>query len=84
MSVEEHKTSQEQFSIDSLDEIVSRARIMKEEIEVIIKHKRIKPEDIHPTLLNWFTKVMQLIRRCLTERQFETLLTLSHPELELA
>ena len=72
----------EKFKIESLDEIVSRARIMKEEIDILIKHNRIKPEEEHQALLNWFAKVMQLIRTCLTNRQFEQVLILSNPQVE--
>ena len=73
-----------EFTIDSLDEIVNHARVMKEEIELLIKYKRLIPEQIPKTLLNWTTKVIQLIRRSLTEAQFEAILQMSHPELELA
>ena len=78
------KVSVELFNIESVDEIVSRAKNMKEEIAILIRHRRITPEDVHQAILNWYTKVMQLIRRELSEKQFESVLNLSHPELELA
>ena len=56
----------EGLSMDSLNEIVSTSRIWKEEIEQKVLYKRFKPGDQPKALLAWLTKVLQLVRRCLS------------------
>ena len=72
------------LSMDSLDEIVNNSKIWKKEIESFIKHKRLLPEQVPEAIFKWFTKVLQQIRRCLSEKQFNTIYEVSHPQIELS
>lgn len=46
---------------------------------IFIKMGEITPEKEPDYILNWFTKIMQKIRKSMSEKQFETVLAYSHP-----
>ena len=67
-----------------LNEIVGTSRIWKEEIESFIQYNRLQPAQVPEAIFKWFTKVLQLVRKCLTEQQFNLVLEISHPQIELS
>ena len=86
MSQEEEKASAQfasSLSIDAIEEILEICTPWKDELASKIKRGRIPKDHVPQALINWFTKVMQMIRNCMTEGEFEKVLAISHPEVEL-
>ena len=69
------------LTIESINEVQGNIAHWRGLIDMGIKYKRIKDEDVHATLLTWFKRLMQLIRRCLTDQQFEEVLAASNLDL---
>ena len=78
MSISQEKKP---LTIDSINEVLDSIANWKGSIDNGIKYKRIKEQDIPAALLTWFKRVIQMIRRCMTDKQFEEVLAASSLEL---
>ena len=67
ISHSESSISEHTPSFDSLEELVTSAKIWKDEIDSGVRYKRLSADKLPAAVMNTFTKIMQILRKALSD-----------------